>query len=324
MKDLSMKKNTFKLLALLLMALPFLGNVFGADKKTVSPNKSKTSGLQTPDHSKSDDKDEDDEDDDEDEGENTRAIADKNGSSNHAERSDEEESDVDELDSEESDPHEIAGTVLIGSDSMLRGFTQTDHQPVVQGEFDWSHPLGIYLGASASNVKFLDSPASIEMDGYGGYKYHFSKSLSASLGALYYWYVNDAKRSSWEVPAVAEYKSFKFEVDYSPRWEGQPAHSWYVNAGWKDEVIWKTTLGAFAGYSFFPANSLIRNYADYRVSVSHDFLGLEWELAGVFTPVQRIKTSESFYDPEGEVTTIYTAEEVYGGSRAVFSISKAL
>ena len=227
-------------------------------------------------------------------------------------------------DDDRIDPYEIMARVTLASDYMLRGLTQTNHQPAMQGALEWEHPLGFYLALGASNVRFAESPTSIETDWAGGYKFHFTKDLSTKLGIAYYWFYDDHGRSSWDVPLITEWKGFALEISYSPRWEGQNHPAWYVNLGWEDVVIWKTTVGAYAGYSFYPDTSEAPKYADFKLCVSHEFLGLDWEVAGIFTKVQKIIRQEEIIDPEDpELTQTVNHELTWGGSRAGFSVSKS-
>ena len=48
----------------------------------------------------------------------------------------------------------FSGNVGMYSDYIFRGYTQTKHQPALQGGFDMEHSSGLYLGTWASNVKW--------------------------------------------------------------------------------------------------------------------------------------------------------------------------
>src|SRR5262249_51186548 len=51
----------------------------------------------------------------------------------------------------------LAGNLALTSDYIFRGQSQTGHNPAAQGEIDYTHPSGIYLGVWGSNVKFQDA-----------------------------------------------------------------------------------------------------------------------------------------------------------------------
>jgi uncharacterized protein (TIGR02001 family) len=221
----------------------------------------------------------------------------------------EDEEDSDSADEDEdlaAQGKALSANITLASDYVLRGLSQTAHQPALQGGFDWEHPLGFYLGVWGSNVHFLDSPASLEMDGYGGYNYHFDKKTSLSLGALYYTYWADGNRDSWVIPLKGQCYGFALEADYSPNWEGSNATSWYFQGGWQDKVAWDFKLGGFVGYSIFSGGSAgdLPNYVDVLVSASREFLEVEWQLSGVFVNTTVINGSQ-------------------GGDRAIFSVTKS-
>src|SRR5580700_6612344 len=83
---------------------------------------------------------------------------------------------------------DFSGLLAFGSDYIFRGQTLTDHKASAQGEVDWVHPSGFYLGVWRANVNLQGSDARAEFDEYGGYTYTINPSLSAAVGALYYSY----------------------------------------------------------------------------------------------------------------------------------------
>jgi uncharacterized protein (TIGR02001 family) len=227
----------------------------------------------------------------------------KSGGDKNKNDEDENDSDSEDEDSSVNQGKALSANVTLASDYVLRGLSQTAHQPAMQGGFDWEHPSGFYLGVWGSNVHFQDSPASLEMDGYGGYTYHFDKKTSLSLGALYYTYWSDGARDSWVVPLKGQWNAFSLEADYSPNWEGSNATSWYFQGGWQDKVVWDVKLGGFLGYSVFSGGDL-SNYVDVLVSASREFLDVEWQVTGVFVNTTVINGSQ-------------------GGDRAIFSVTKS-
>ena len=190
----------------------------------------------------------------------TPAVSDPESDDDHEGDGEDDNDDADN-DSDSNDAQvgrALSANVTLASDYILRGLSQTDHNPAVQGGFDWEHPTGFYLGVWGSNVHFQDLPSSLELDGYGGYTYHVNTDLSLSLGALYYSYWADGDRNSWEVPLKSAWKDLSLEIDYSPRWQGQDAQSWYFLGGWQRKLVWDVKLGLFAGYAVFSGRILLR------------------------------------------------------------------
>lgn len=94
--------------------------------------------------------------------------------------------------------HTFTGNVMLASDYIFRGISQTHHQPAIQGGFDYSHSSGFYAGTWASNVSWISEQASpyktnnsMEWDFYAGYRGSFAGDFSYDLGALYYYYPGD-------------------------------------------------------------------------------------------------------------------------------------
>lgn len=98
----------------------------------------------------------------------------------------------------------LTGNFGLFSQYIFRGLTQTNHNPAVQGGFDWAHQSGFYLGTWASNVSWTKegssnltpgvsqglygSGGSMEWDFYGGYKWNLPNDFVLDFGGLYYWY----------------------------------------------------------------------------------------------------------------------------------------
>ena len=77
------------------------------------------------------------------------------------------------------------------SDYRFRGISQTRLDPALQGGIDFTHKSGFYLGAWASNIKWVKDGggknSNAEIDLYGGYKGTLS-DIGYDLGLLAYVY----------------------------------------------------------------------------------------------------------------------------------------
>jgi uncharacterized protein (TIGR02001 family) len=79
----------------------------------------------------------------------------------------------------------FSATVGLVSQYRLRGITQSNENPAVQGSIDWSHVSGLYAGVWGSNVDFTD--AHVETDVYGGYRIKMN-GLDLDFGLIGYFY----------------------------------------------------------------------------------------------------------------------------------------
>ena len=194
----------------------------------------------------------------------------------------------------------VTGSLSLTSDYIFRGQSLTDHRPAAQGEVDWVHSSGIYLGAWASNLHIPDTATPLEADWYGGYNYAINSSLSAGLGAMYYSYYQAADTNTVEFPIQLTWNSTKFGLAYSPHWGGGTLGSaWYVSTGWSGKARWNTTLALNAGYSLFASDLGMKNHADFHAGLSRDMLGLTWDLSGYFVNLEQFNGAD---DPRGVLT----------------------
>jgi len=83
----------------------------------------------------------------------------------------------------------FGGSLTMATDYMFRGLSQTGNEPQLQGDFNWSHSSGLYLGLWSTNTSFGDSPAHIELDPYIGFAGGIGDTgLSYDVGYWYYSY----------------------------------------------------------------------------------------------------------------------------------------
>lgn len=109
----------------------------------------------------------------------------------------------------------VAGNLTFVSNYVVRGLSQTNFKPAVQGTVEYSHSSGVYAGLFGSNVSWMGdawqapgaggdavdpvlgfSPygsnskisGSFELDLYAGVRNKFMGDFSYDVGAVYYYY----------------------------------------------------------------------------------------------------------------------------------------
>lgn len=90
-------------------------------------------------------------------------------------------------------PHTISANIGVFSQYVFRGLAQTNEDPALQGGFDYAHASGFYAGTWLSNISwFTDTnagnSASLEWDGYLGFKKTWANELTTDIGYLRYQY----------------------------------------------------------------------------------------------------------------------------------------
>ncbi len=112
---------------------------------------------------------------------------------------------------EDASPHTVSGNVTFATNYVVRGISQTDFKPAIQGTIEYAHASGFYVGGFASNVTWVgdfwgaDASApssggtfggspnnvvsnSLETDVYAGFRGSFAGDFTFDVGAVYYYY----------------------------------------------------------------------------------------------------------------------------------------
>lgn len=92
---------------------------------------------------------------------------------------------------------EVSGSVVVVSDYLFRGVTQTSEKPALQGGVTWTHDSGFYAGGWGSSISWLsdadpDVSSQVELDMFAGYTGKFGQSeFGYDVGLNYYGYPGD-------------------------------------------------------------------------------------------------------------------------------------
>lgn len=189
---------------------------------------------------------------------------------------------------------EFSGTLTMASDYMLRGITQNNEHPALQGSFDYAHASGLYAGLWASNVDFKDGGVtSLETDIYGGIKFPLS-GFNIDLGGIGYVYPGQHQNINHydyiEGKAAAN-KSFGFadmtaQVNYSPNFFAGSGHATYINLNGTAPVAKSgfNFLGS-AGHQWIQNNTRfgVPDYTDWSLGVGYSLHGFDLALKYIDT-----------------------------------------
>jgi uncharacterized protein (TIGR02001 family) len=188
------------------------------------------------------------------------------------------------------------------SDYIFRGLTQTTHAPAIQGGVDYAHASGFYLGAWASNIKWIkdsgalaSGDAPLELDTYFGIRNAIVGDLGYDVGYVRFNYAvtgspvpaagfNSADTA--EVYVAATYKFLTLKYSYSlldgfltlPAAKGTNYIDLTANYAVGESGV---TVGAHIGKQTFvgtaadafAAAGTDPTYTDYKLSVTKDFSG---------------------------------------------------
>ena len=202
------------------------------------------------------------------------------------------------------------------SDYRFRGISQTRLDPALQGGIDFTHKSGFYLGAWASNIKWIKDGggknSNAEIDLYGGYKGTLS-DIGYDLGLLAYVYPGHRGFLPVNPETTELYGAVTFgpvTAKYSHAVTNAFGFASSKNSGYLD-ISASFDLGN--GFSLAPhvghqriagAGNSPASYTDYSLTLSYDFgNGLVASLAAVGTDANKAL----YITPSGRFTGRDTA-----------------
>ena len=106
----------------------------------------------------------------------------------------------------------VTGNVVLASDYIWRGVSQTWAKPALQATIEAAHVSGFYAGFFGSNVSSYFVPGgSLETDWYGGYRGK-AGDFSFDVNAMYIYYPGSDFDKATATPAFASQSTASMEV----------------------------------------------------------------------------------------------------------------
>lgn len=171
----------------------------------------------------------------------------------------------------------LSGQMALASNYVFRGVSQTQNLPAVQGGLTYQFPIGAYLNVWASNVKFPETDATIEMDTIAGWRGEIWEDLSYDLNLARYNYPGARELNYNEFNSVFNYKIFQFGYSYSADVFASHKPGRYYLIGINYDIPSKYTLNiedisihATTGHYTLPVQAG-NSYKDYSVWISKKF-----------------------------------------------------
>jgi len=220
----------------------------------------------------------------------------------------------------------FSGMAAITSDYVFRGLSQTDEDPALQVNFDYTHPVGFFMGVWGSNVDETISKGNVELDLYAGFKNEIVENFTYDLSIIYYWYPGDSRDPesdfveghiglSYAFTKVPLEPNLGMGFNYSPDFYGEDGDAYYINATLGLALPHRFGLGFEVGYQSVEGDRTTGNGFGLDGEDGYDYLfwriGLSKELAGFNLDLNYYDTDESEYF--GKI----------GEDRIVFTISRS-
>ena len=196
------------------------------------------------------------------------------------------------------------------SDYRVRGIAQTSRKPAIQGGVDFAMKNGLYLGAAASNVRWVKefngaTKGSYELDLYGGYKAQITDTgFSYDVGVITYRYPGNNSGVAGFFPAgtysnantVEAYGALTYGI-YTIKYNRSlgdflgnvnSSGSQYFDLSAAIDVTNGFTLTPHVGRQLVPNQTGEANYTDLALTLVKDFgKGLSGSVAVLATDADR-------------------------------------
>ncbi|MBZ0104689.1 MAG: TorF family putative porin [Sulfuricella denitrificans] len=177
----------------------------------------------------------------------------------------------------------ISANVMLASEYVYRGISQTREKLALQGGFDYAHSSGLYVGTWGSNINWLQdagASSSLELDIYGGYKGKINDDFSYDVGYLRYEYPGSypagfVSPNTDELYVSGSYKMFTLKYSHSLSnlfGFANSKNSNYIDASANFDLGNGFGLGLHAGHQKVSNNSDY-SYTDYKIGLTKDFGG---------------------------------------------------
>lgn len=132
-----------------------------------------------------------------------------------------------------AEPITVSGSVAVLTDYRLRGVSQSDRKPAVQGSLTIAHDSGFYVGTFASNLAGWGTfgGSNLELDATGGFK-RIAGTATIDAGLSWYMYPGGADETDYaelfaKLSGTAGPATLLAGVAYAPKQEA--LGTWYRN-----------------------------------------------------------------------------------------------
>lgn len=181
----------------------------------------------------------------------------------------------------------VSGSMALTTNYVFRGLSQTANLPAVQGSLTYTFPVGLYLNAWASNVKFTDSTASIEIDTIIGIRRSIGENFTYDINLDRYNYPGASATAYNELNTLFNYRFLQAGISYSSNVYNSHTAGTYFNGGINYQIPQKfafnlenvTIIALIGRYDLGGAAG--NSYTDYNVALNKKLsdiysIGFQW------------------------------------------------
>lgn len=133
--------------------------------------------------------------------------------------------------------YKYSGEVTFTSDYVWRGASQTDRKPAVQAGYSLNTDIGLNLGVWGSNISFLESPASLELDTFISGTFSVTTDWGVELGYLDYHYPGDSDLNFSELYFNVSGPKFSLSLSSSNDYEALDSSAVWGSASYEFTLL---------------------------------------------------------------------------------------
>ena len=181
----------------------------------------------------------------------------------------------------------MSGNFALTSNYVFRGVSQSENLPAVQGGFTYTFPIGLYLNAWGSNVRFTGGTASIELDSIIGWRGGVGEDFAYDVNYARYNYPRARELEYNELNSVFNYRFLQAGLSYSGNVYNKHVNGTYYSGGVNYNIPPKYVfnledMNILALYGHYSLAKLAGNsYNDYNITLSKKIsptytLALQW------------------------------------------------
>jgi uncharacterized protein (TIGR02001 family) len=110
------------------------------------------------------------------------------------------------------------GSLAITSDYVLRGVSQSEGNPVLQGDVHWTFPAGWSTGLWGSQLRYRPRSATSELGAYLQWQGTLGGDFDAGAAYTHYTYPNDPRPVSYDYDELAVSLAWRDQVYLAATW----------------------------------------------------------------------------------------------------------
>jgi len=171
----------------------------------------------------------------------------------------------------------LSGTLAFVTNYVFRGNSQSRNLPAVQGGLTYNTPINFYFNLWGSNVSYVGTPASIELDTIVGYRNTYGDNFAYDINLARYNYPGYKTYNYNELNTVATLYFLQAGISYSGNVYGLHSSGTYYSGGINYDIPAKYALGicdlnlvALMGHYSLPRIAG-NSYSDYSVQLNKGY-----------------------------------------------------